>query len=79
MQSRYARPAQLENFIFASEHLDAELKMIDFGLSKFFSSGEVIHEAVGTPYTVAPEVIRGSYDEKVSVIGPTPNDTITTQ
>ena len=44
--------------------LDAksELKMIDFGLSKHFQFGEVHHEAVGTPYTVAPEVIRGSYD-----------------
>jgi len=26
--------------------------------------GEVQHETVGTPYTVAPEVIKGSYDEK---------------
>lgn len=25
------------------------------------------HEAVGTPYTVAPEVIRGSYDERCDV------------
>ena len=34
------------------------------GLSKHFRYGEVQHEAVGTPYTVAPEVIRGSYDER---------------
>jgi calcium-dependent protein kinase len=39
-------------------------KMIDFGLSKHFRYGEVQHEAVGTPYTVAPEVIRGCYDER---------------
>lgn len=38
--------------------------MIDFGLSKHFKYGEILHEAVGTPYTVAPEVIRGSYDER---------------
>ena len=30
--------------------------MIDFGLSKHFRYGEVQHEAVGTPYTVAPYV-----------------------
>ena len=36
----------------------------DFGLSKHFDSGEVQHDAVGTPYTVAPEVIKGNYDEK---------------
>jgi hypothetical protein len=36
-----------------------------FALSlKHFAFGEVQHEAVGTPYTVAPEVIRGSYDER---------------
>jgi calcium-dependent protein kinase len=29
-----------------------------------FTFGEVQHEAVGTPYTVAPEVIKGSYDER---------------
>ncbi len=32
-----------------------------------FTFGEVHHEAVGTPYTVAPEVIRGSYDERCDV------------
>ena len=37
----------------------------DFGLSKHFQHpGEVQHDMVGTPYTVAPEVIRGNYDEK---------------
>ena len=41
--------------------------MIDFGLSKHFRYGEVQHEAVGTPYTVAPEVIRGSYDERCDI------------
>lgn len=57
------RDLKLENFIFSSTAKDSELKMIDFGLSKHFRYGEVQHEAVGTPYTVAPEVIRGSYDE----------------
>lgn len=41
--------------------------MIDFGLSKHFRYGEVQHETVGTPYTVAPEVIRGSYDERCDI------------
>lgn len=41
--------------------------MIDFGLSKHFRFGEVHHEAVGTPYTVAPEVIKGSYDERCDI------------
>jgi calcium-dependent protein kinase len=41
--------------------------MIDFGLSKHFRYGEVQYEAVGTPYTVAPEVIRGCYDERCDI------------
>ncbi|EJK43905.1 hypothetical protein THAOC_37605 [Thalassiosira oceanica] len=58
---------KLENFLFISRSPDSELKMIDFGLSKHFKFGEVQHEAVGTPYTVAPEVIRGRYDERCDV------------
>lgn len=61
------RDLKLENFLFSTKHPDSELKMIDFGLSKHFAVGEVLHEAVGTPYTVAPEVIRGGYDEKCDV------------
>jgi Protein kinase domain len=61
------RDLKLENFLFSSVSADSELKMIDFGFSKHFMCGEVQHEAVGTPYTVAPEVIRGSYDERCDV------------
>lgn len=61
------RDLKLENFLFSSTSPDSELKMIDFGLSKHFKFGEVQHEAVGTPYTVAPEVILGSYDERCDI------------
>ena len=61
------RDLKLENFLFSELEAGSELKMIDFGLSKHFTFGEVHHEAVGTPYTVAPEVIRGSYDERCDV------------
>ena len=61
------RDIKLENFLFSSKDPDSELKMIDFGLSKHFKFGEVLHVAVGTPYTCAPEVIRGSYDERCDV------------
>lgn len=61
------RDLKLENFLFSNVNADSELKMIDFGLSKHFQFGEVHHEAVGTPYTVSPEVIRGSYDERCDI------------
>eukprot|EP00529_Nitzschia_sp_RCC80_P004108 CAMPEP_0113518152 /NCGR_PEP_ID=MMETSP0014_2-20120614/42701_1 /TAXON_ID=2857 /ORGANISM="Nitzschia sp." /LENGTH=918 /DNA_ID=CAMNT_0000415519 /DNA_START=164 /DNA_END=2920 /DNA_ORIENTATION=- /assembly_acc=CAM_ASM_000159 len=63
------RDLKLENFLFESDDLsDNSLKMIDFGLSKHFQhTGQVLHDAVGTPYAAAPEIIRGSYDEKVDI------------
>ena len=63
----YSLQKKLENFLFRDVNADSELVMIDFGLSKHFTFGEVHHEAVGTPYTVAPEVIRGRYDERCDV------------
>mmetsp|Transcript_22324 Transcript_22324/g.25383 ORF Transcript_22324/g.25383 Transcript_22324/m.25383 type:complete len:412 (-) Transcript_22324:1774-3009(-) len=61
------RDLKLENFLFSDQTEESNLKMIDFGLSKHFQFGEVHHEAVGTPYTVAPEVIKGSYDERCDI------------
>lgn len=61
------RDLKLENFLFQNESLDSELKMIDFGLSRHFKSGDMHHEPVGTRYTVAPEVYSGCYDEKVDI------------
>jgi serine/threonine protein kinase len=50
-----------ENWVFESTAADAELKLIDFGLSRHFSADEVMHVPVGTPYSIAPEVLNGSY------------------
>ncbi len=61
------RDLKLENFLFSSTDPESDLKMIDFGLSKHFFFGQVHHEAVGTPYTVAPEILRGSYNEKCDI------------
>jgi calcium-dependent protein kinase len=55
------RDLKLENFLFSSRENDSELKMIDFGLSKHFDIGQTHCEKVGTPYSVAPEIILGSY------------------
>jgi calcium-dependent protein kinase len=61
------RDLKLENFLFEDKKSD-DLKMIDFGLSKHFKGdGQLLHEAVGTPYTCAPEIIRGSYNSKADM------------
>lgn len=61
------RDLKLENFLFSSSDDDSELKLIDFGLSKYFRKGEYENEPVGSPYSVAPEVLLGQYDERSDV------------
>ena len=49
---------------------NAEVKLIDFGLSKRFSEQaevEKMHTVVGTPYYVAPEVLKGNYDKQCDI------------
>ena len=59
-----------ENFLFLDKSEDAEIKIIDFGLSKKFDHAEMMGEMktiVGTPFYVAPEVLNGSYDKQCDV------------
>ena len=63
------RDLKLENFLFETKDSKSTLKMIDFGLSKHFKYDDVHCDKVGTPYTVAPEVIMASYSEKCDVWG----------
>lgn len=55
------RDLKLENFLFENDSPDAELKLIDFGLSRHYRGNQRMHRPVGTPYYVAPEVLEGSY------------------
>lgn len=45
---------------------DGEVKLIDFGLSKWKSTGD-IYTASGTPYYLAPEVISGVKTSKSDI------------
>ena len=40
-----------------------QVKLIDFGTAKLFSEGQKNKALVGSSYYIAPEVIRGKYDE----------------
>ncbi len=51
----------LRHWCFESAGDGAELKLIDFGQSRHFYRGEVMHLPVGSPLTVAPEVLAGEY------------------
>ncbi|WIA19516.1 hypothetical protein OEZ85_004126 [Tetradesmus obliquus] len=50
-----------DNFLFVTPREDAPLKMADFGLAQYCRPGQVLSERVGTPYYVAPEVLRQAY------------------
>jgi calcium-dependent protein kinase len=57
-----------ENILFESKSKDAQIRLIDFGLAKFFSNGHgdrvnIMKTRIGTPYYMAPEVLDGAYDE----------------
>ncbi|KAL0337970.1 UNVERIFIED_CONTAM: Calcium-dependent protein kinase [Sesamum calycinum] len=61
------RDLKPENFLFSNKKETAPLKAIDFGLSIFFKPGERFDEIVGSPYYMAPEVLKRNYGPEVDV------------
>jgi calcium-dependent protein kinase len=61
------RDLKPENFLFSNQGEDADLKTTDFGLSIFFKPGEIFRGVVGSPYYVAPEVLRKKYGPEADV------------
>eukprot|EP00826_Nyctotherus_ovalis_P024936 TRINITY_DN1924_c0_g1_i1.p1 TRINITY_DN1924_c0_g1~~TRINITY_DN1924_c0_g1_i1.p1 ORF type:complete len:511 (-),score=154.05 TRINITY_DN1924_c0_g1_i1:187-1719(-) len=61
------RDIKPENFMFSSSDPDAEIKIIDFGLSTKFISENSMKDIVGTPFYVAPEVLQGVYTNACDV------------
>ncbi|XP_047330895.1 calcium-dependent protein kinase 24 [Impatiens glandulifera] len=61
------RDLKPENFLYADDSENAQLKAIDFGLSIFFKPGQKFNEIVGSPYYMAPEVLRRNYGPEIDV------------
>ncbi|CAJ2673573.1 unnamed protein product [Trifolium pratense] len=61
------RDLKPENFLFVNEQEDSLLKTIDFGLSVFFKPGDIFIDVVGSPYYVAPEVLKKRYGPEADV------------
>ncbi|KAH7671169.1 Non-specific serine/threonine protein kinase protein [Dioscorea alata] len=61
------RDLKPENFLFLSADDDAVLKATDFGLSVFYKPGDTFSDVVGSPYYVAPEVLRKFYGPEADV------------
>lgn len=61
------RDLKPENFLFANKKENSPLKAIDFGLSIFFKPGERFSEIVGSPYYMAPEVLKRNYGQEIDI------------
>lgn len=52
----------MENILFESQHPQAAIKLIDFGLSAEYTKAQnVLKVRVGTLYSMSPETMKGSY------------------
>ena len=63
------RDIKAENIIFMSKKSrDMKVKLIDFGTAqKKSQSNEYMTQSFGSPYYMAPEVVRGCYNEQCDV------------
>ena len=55
------RDLKPENLILESKEDNSEIKIVDFGLASKFGNEDPLTTLVGTPYYVAPEVLRRKY------------------
>jgi len=52
-----------DNFLYLTTDRNSQLKIIDFGMSKFVRRHQHFRNLCGTPYYMAPEVILEQYNE----------------
>jgi len=56
-----------ENIVYETPMPTAPIRVIDFELSQFFDKNTKLTRSQGSPYYIAPEVIKGSYDERSDI------------
>ncbi|KXZ42919.1 hypothetical protein GPECTOR_111g252 [Gonium pectorale] len=61
------RDIKPENFLLASRNDLSHIKLTDFGLSAFYQEGQLFNELLGSPYYIAPEVIKQKYGKEADV------------
>ena len=61
------RDLKPENFLLDTTDDDANLKVIDFGTAQFFTHGVHLTQKFGTPYYIAPEVLKKNYNHSCDV------------
>ncbi|CAK83286.1 unnamed protein product (macronuclear) [Paramecium tetraurelia] len=61
------RDLKPENILLESIKQGANLKIIDFGTSRRIQENQFLTKKLGTPYYIAPEVLKKKYNEKCDV------------
>ena len=61
------RDIKPQNFMLYKANDLSCIKMIDFGLSKDYSQGGIMHTLSGSPYYMAPEVFLQNYNSKIDI------------
>jgi calcium-dependent protein kinase len=60
------RDLKPENLLIVKNN-SFEIKVIDFGLSRTFEPNKNMYSRMGTPFYIAPEVLKKKYNEKCDV------------
>jgi calcium-dependent protein kinase len=61
------RDLKPENIMFVSRDEHATIKLIDFGTAAIVDSERNFSTRMGSPYYIAPEVLKKNYNEKCDV------------
>lgn len=62
------RDIKPENILLEDSKRFDQIKVIDWGTAKNFSIKDpILHEKVGTPYYIAPEVLKENYTSKCDI------------
>lgn len=48
-----------ENFLLKNKDDESSIKLIDFGLARFYKEDEVMTQPNGSLFYIAPEIIKG--------------------
>ena len=61
------RDLKPENMLLEDDSENAQLKLIDFGTSRFVPNDKKLKKPIGTCFYMAPEVLTAEYDKKIDV------------